>query len=155
MGAVGVNPATPGSEIRVDLKSRFLDRALHLLGALIPGASLAMVLGAFTLLRQQPKEGFELLRQWGAWWVVVLVVGYWIWSLGMRLIDKLERLASGVQDSAVSIARLADRDDRERDRMITETAYVSQKVREVSATLVGMKEQNDRIEQLLQARQEG
>lgn len=148
-----MNPATPGSEIRVDLKSRFLDRVLHLLGALIPGASLAIVLGAFTLLRQQPKEGFDLLRQWGAWWMVVLVGGYWIWSLGMRLIDKIERLATGVQDSAVSIARLADRDDRERDRMITETAYVGQKMQELGVTLGEMKEQNDRIEQMLQRRE--
>ena len=146
MGVLGVAMTQSGSEIKVDLKSRLLDRILHLLGLMIPGASLAVVLGALTLLRQQPHDGFSVLRQWGAWWMVVIAAGYWIWTLAMRIIDlvgsKLDKLAIGMQDSAVAIARLADRDDRERDRMITETAYIGQKMTRMSEAM-------ERIETML------
>jgi len=129
-----------------------LSRVLQVVGSLIPGAAVAVVLGLFALLRQQPKDGFGLLRQWGAGWVIALAVGYWAWTIAMRGLDYLGKLAAGVQDSAIAIARLADKDDRERDRMITETSYIGAEMKKITNGLGEMKEQNARIEQLLRAK---
>jgi hypothetical protein len=149
MGGLGGSPVQPGSEIKVDLKSRLLERIVGLIGALIPGAALAIVLAGFTLLRQQPQNSFDLLRQWGAWWIVSIAAGYWIWTFAMRLIDELRRLGTGVQDSAVAITRLADRDDRDRDRMLTETAFVGSTVQKLGVSVTEMREQLTRVERAL------
>lgn len=126
-----------------------LGRFFRVAESLVPGAAVAVVLGLFTLLRQEPKDGFGLLRQWGAGWVIELAIGYWAWTIAMRGLDYLGKLAGGVQDSAIAIARLADKDDRERDRMITETSYIGSEMKKISAGLGELKEQNARIEQSL------
>lgn len=149
MTTLGLNAGQAGSEIRVDLRSRFLQQALHLLSQLVPGAAVALVLGAYTLLRQQPTEGFGLLRQWGAWWLVVIFVSWLLYGLAGRIVDKLDRIGSGMQDMALAVTRVADRDDRERDRMITETAYVGEQVQKLGAILQELKTQTDRIESSL------
>lgn len=151
MTILGLHAARPDNELRVSLSSKMLGKVFRVAESLIPGAAVAVVLGIFTLLRQEPKDGFGLLRQWGAGWVIALAVGYWAWTIAMRALDHLGTLAAGVQDSAVAIARLADKDDRERDRMITETSYIGAEMKKISSSLGELKEQNARIEQSLRA----
>lgn len=152
MTVLGLHTTPPGNEIRVSLSSRMLGKVVRVAGGLIPGAAVAVVLGVFTLLKEQPKDGFGLLRQWGVGWVIALAGGYWAWTIAMRALDYLGRLASGVQDSAVAIARLADKDDRERDRMITETSYIGAEMKKITSSLGELKEQNARIELSLRAK---
>lgn len=151
MTVLGRHATPPGTELRVSLSSRVLGKALRVAEGLIPGAALAIVLGVFTLLRDEPKDGFALLRQWGAGWVIALAAGYWAWTIAMRGLDYVNRLATGVQDSAIAIARLADKDDRERDRMITETSYIGAEMKRITASLGELKDQNARIEQSLRS----
>jgi uncharacterized protein YacL len=133
------------TSIRVGMRSGILRYASVALGGV---GTVGVVLAAFSILQRQPKEAFQLLGNWGVWWIVTLVLGYFAFTLAMKAVDHLGRLASGVQDTAVAMTRLAEKDDRERDRMITETAYVGQKVR-------AMAESMERIERHLLGRQEG
>ena len=55
-----------------------------------------------------------------------------LWDLAKEGLKYLGTLAEGVKETAVAMNRLADKDDRERDRMLTETAYISQSVRRMS-----------------------
>lgn len=88
---------------------------------------IAIVLGAFELLHNEPHDAFPLLTAWGPWCIVTVFAIYVIYdvlktvinlirAVGMRVAGAIEKLASAQQQQA-------DKDDRQYDRMITLTTY--------------------------------
>jgi hypothetical protein len=53
-----------------------------------------------------------------------------------------------VQATAVAMNKIADRDDRERDRMITQTAYTCQRIEALTSE---MRDGHQRIELLIRS----
>lgn len=131
-----------------DVRVFFREGWVKAIGVALGGTgSVAVVLGTYELIEREPKLAFDLLAQWGGRFVLCLVFGVLLYKLAILFIAHLARLAAGVQEMAVAMARLADKDDRERDRMITETMYVGAQMQKVSATIGEVKEQMNRIEQ--------
>lgn len=113
------------NEIRVGFRGGWVRSIALTLG----GASLVgLGLGALSLAQHEPAQVFGLLSRWGFVWLLALAAMVMLWDLAKVGIGYLSKLADSVQDSAVAMARIADRDDRERDRMATEIAYLSQRM---------------------------
>jgi hypothetical protein len=108
---------------------------------------------AFQLIKDNPTVAFQVLQKFGFLWLLGLVAMYFGWDLLKRGLVHLGALSTAVQDSAVAIARIADKDDRERDRMITETAFIGQRLEIMAAEMRnGRAEQrafNERMERLV------
>ncbi len=149
MTTLGLNPHS-GSELRVGFRSGILRTFVLSLGG---AGGLGLVLAAIQVAHDSPAEFFKLLQGWGAAWLIALVALYFAWDIGKGAVGQLSKLADGVKDSAVAVNRIADRDDRERDRMVTETAYVGQQLEkllnESRADRAAQREHNERIEQLV------
>ena len=122
---------------------------------------IGLALGVLQLAHSQPDKFFDLLGRWGFVWVLVLAALIIAWDLLKVGLSHLGKLADSVQESAVAIRCIADRDDRERDRMITETAFIGHRMERQSLELAEIKSEQheqrgqlDRIEQLLKERRQ-
>lgn len=113
---------------------------------------LGVAWGFLSLAQSQPAQVFELLSRWGFVWLLILVAMALAWDLLKVGLGYLGKLADSVQETAVAMNRIADRDDRERDRMVTETAFVGEQMQKVVCALNDLKEQNNRIEKSLRNR---
>jgi hypothetical protein len=146
--------AKSGAELRVAFRSGFVRMLSITLGGVGLVGAAAMV---FDFAAKQPTQVIELLSRWGAAWLLALAAMLLGWDLLKRGLAHLGTLAHGVQESAVAIGRIAEKDDRERDRMITETAYVGQRVERLATEMREHRDeqklQNDRIEALLRSLQ--
>lgn len=138
------------SEIRIGLRSgwvRFLSITFG--GAGLVGTLIAVV----DLAQRQPQQVFELLAHWGFWWIIAIIALLILWDLAKLVLGSLAKLADSVQDTAVAMNRIADRDDRDRDRMITETSFIGQRMERLTAEMresrQEQKAQSDRIEAAL------
>lgn len=142
--------ASPGGEIRLGFRSGWI----RSLAITVGGVSvIGLALGALTLAQKQPAQVFELLSRWGFVWLLTLAAMFLSWDLLKVALGYLGNLADSVQETAVAMGRIADRDDRDRDRMITETAFVGQRLErltdEMRAERAEQKAHNDRMEKLL------
>lgn len=102
----------------------------------VGGVSLVgLAVGVLGLAEHQPAQVLELLSRWGFVWLLVLAAMFLLWDLAKLALGYLGNLAESVQQTAVAMNRIADRDDRERDRMGTEIAFVGQRMERVSREL--------------------
>lgn len=145
----------PGGEIRVGFRHGWV----RSLAVTIGGASLiGLVVGLLSLAERQPVQVFDLLSRWGFVWLLSLAAMLLSWDLAKMGLGYLGKLADSVQDSAVAMNRIADRDDRERERMVTETAFIGQRMErlidEMREERIEQKAHNERLEALLRSMHE-
>lgn len=137
-------------EIRVGFRSGlFRSIAITAGGAGLIG----LALGVLSLAQKQPAQVFELLSRWGFVWLLVLAAMFLLWDLLKVALGYLGKLADSVSETAVAMNRIADKDDRERDRMITETAFVGQRLERMSQVheewKAEQRQHNERVEAML------
>jgi len=149
---LNLNGASRSGEIRIGFRTGWIRSIAIAMG----GASVVGIgLGLLGLAERQPTQMFELLSRWGFVWLLALAAMVLLWDLAKLALGYLGKLADSVQDSAVAIGRLADRDDRERDRMITETAFIGQRLErmadELRADRAEQKAHNNRLEALMRS----
>lgn len=146
--------ARSGTEIHVGFRGGWIRYLSLTLGG---GIAFGVAALFFNLAGRDPAQVFLLLQRWGVQGLLGLVAMLLFWDLVKRGLSHLGRLATAVQDSAVAIGRIADKDDRERDRMITETSFVGQRVERLAAEMrehrEEQKETGERIELLLRSLQ--
>ena len=132
MTLLGLTGEQPSGEIRLGFRTGLVRTfVLTMSGA----SGLGLVIAAFDLAKENPAVVLELLKQWGFIWILVLVSMYFAWDIGRALVRHLGKLSESVQESAVAMGRIADKDDRERDRMVTETAFIGQRLEKMSADM--------------------
>lgn len=149
---LGLGAAKSVSEVRIGLRNGWIRSVAITMG----GASvIGLVVGLFNLAERQPTQMFELLSRWGFVWLLALAAMFLCWDLAKIGLGYLGKLADSVQDSSVAMNRIADRDDRERDRMITETAFIGQRLERLTEEMrrerQEQKEHNDRIEVMMRS----
>lgn len=149
MAGIELGAGMRQTDVRVGFRSGWLRSVAISVGGV---GLLGVSWGFLSLAQAQPAQVFELLSRWGFVWLLSLAAMVLGWDLLKVGLGYLGKLADSVQDSAVAMNRIADRDDRERDRMITETAYVGEQMQNVVSALKDLKAQNDRIERSLRAR---
>jgi hypothetical protein len=141
----------PPSEIRIGFRSGWV----RFLGITVGGAgAVGAGIGVLDLAQRQPAQFFELLSRWGFAWLLALAALAFAWDLAKSGLGYLGKLADSVQESAVAMNRIADRDDRDRDRMITETSFIGQRMEKLSTEMrdsrAEQKAHNERVEALIQ-----
>lgn len=70
MTVLGLSGSVPAGEVAATFKSGWLR---HIKLALSSAGGIALGMAVFSLLREQPDRGFNLLGQWGPWPVLGLV----------------------------------------------------------------------------------
>ena len=117
-------------EIRVG----FRHGLVRYLGITIGGASvLGLAIGVGDLAQKEPQRFFDLLSRWGFVWLLALAAMAFLWDLAGKGMGYLGRLADSVQESSQAMNRIADRDDRDKDRMQAEIAFVGGRMERLSA----------------------
>lgn len=115
----------PLGEVRVGFRSGWIrGLAISVGGAGLVG----LVIAVLDLAQHNPQQFFELLSRWGWVWIIALASIFVVWDFSRALAAHLGKLADSVQQSAVAINRIADKDDRERDRMQTEVAFIGRRM---------------------------
>lgn len=152
MTVLGLGASGAGNEIRVGFRSGWVRSLAVTVGGV---SAVGLTVAALNLIERQPAQMFELLSKWGFVWLLGLVGMLMAWDLAKMGLSYLGKLADSVQDSAVAMNRIADRDDRERDRMVTETAFIGQRLERLTEEMRGEraehKAHNDRIEELVRS----
>jgi hypothetical protein len=121
-------------------------------GLVYPGAAglmLALALGFFELLKNNPAAGIEVLKSWGPGFVLALLALVVVGSFLDKIVDAQTAGVEAQQKVAVALAQLAERDDRDRDRMVTETQYMAQRMDQTHALVISLTAQMSRIESRL------
>jgi hypothetical protein len=117
-------------EIRVGFRRGLV----RYLGITIGGAGiLGLVVAVLGLAQKEPQRFFDLLSRWGFVWLLSLAAMGFAWDLVGKGIGHIGRLADSMHESAIAVNRIADRDDRERDRMQMEIAFVGGRMEKLSA----------------------
>jgi hypothetical protein len=151
MGSLGMHQTErPRSEIRVGFRTGWIRALTVSLG----GAGILGVAGAIIgLAEKQPEQMFGLLMHWGVIWLLVLVAMLLLWDLAKLGLAYLGSLAESVKETAVAMNRIADKDDRERDRLVTTTEFVGQRLLRLSTEheewRAEQRAHNSRMEQML------
>ena len=137
----------PAGEIRVGFRAGWVRTvAISVGGAGVAG----LLLGFLDLAQREPQQVFTLLQQWGFVWLLVLAALAMAWDLAKSGLGYLGKLADAVQDSAVAMNRIADKDDREHDRLTTEISYIGQRMERLSdAHKAAFEEQRDHHREVL------
>ena len=153
MTALNLNPgAGRPSEIRVGLRSGWVRSVAISVGS---AGILGLAAGVIGLAQRHPDQVLDLLSRWGFVWLLVLAAMILVWDLVKGGIDYLGRLSEGVHETAVAMNRIADRDDRERQQMITETAFVGRRIERLGAQheewKAEQREHNAKLEEMLRS----
>lgn len=128
-------------------------RGLFYTGA--AGVGVVITLGFLDLLKNNPSSASEVLRGWGPGFVLgllALVVGG---AFLDKMVDAQRSSVEAQQEVAVALTKLAERDDRDRDRMVTETQYMAQRMDQTHALVTSMAAQLERIEARLGSKNAG
>jgi hypothetical protein len=129
MGLGLSGPEGHSSEIRVGFRTGLI----RSLGITIGGAgAIGTVVALINLVQHQPQQFFDLLARWGWIWIIALAGIFGTWDLAKRLVGYVGKLAESVSQTAIAMNRIAEKDDRERDRMVTEMSYVSQRMQRMT-----------------------
>lgn len=122
-------PVRSHGQVKIGFRSGWLRVvAIQLGGAGLIGLAFAVL----SLAQRQPVQMFDLLRGWGFAWLLILVALFIAWDLAKLGLGYLGKLADSVQAMGMAMNRIADKDDRERDRMVTETAFVGQRLQRMA-----------------------
>lgn len=122
-------------------------RALIYPGA--AGVMIAFTLGFFDLLKRDPAASSELLRGWGPGFVLGLLALIVLGSFLDKMVDAQRSSVDAQQKVAIALTTLAEKDDRDRDRMVTETQYMAQRMDQTHEAVTSMAAQLRRIEMRL------
>ena len=122
---LGEGQKQPSGEVRVGFRRGWVRSIAVTVGG---AGAIGLAVGILDLAEKQPGQAFELLQKWGFAWLLALAGMLLVWDLIKVGLRYLEKLADSVQQSAVAMNRIADKDDRERDRMTTEISYVGQRM---------------------------
>jgi hypothetical protein len=99
------------------------------LGVTVGGAGLlGLAIAVVELARREPQRFFDLLSKWGFIWLLALAGMAFIWDLLRNGMGYLGQLSKSVQESAVAMNRIADKDDRDKDRMQSEIAFIGRRM---------------------------
>jgi Mg2+/citrate symporter len=128
----------------------------------VAGAVLVVGGAFFELLRVNPALGVDLLRSWGPAFILGLIALVMVAAFMGQIVDAQQanveaqqRNADANQQVAVALTRVAEKDDRERDRMVTEVSYVMQKMEQTHAKVALAIETLNRIEAKMAAKDSG
>lgn len=153
MTSLGISAveSSSGNQVRVGFRSGLLrSLAVKWGGVGLVGVGLALI----TLAQKQPSQVFDLLKGWGWVWILVLAAMVLFWDLAKIALGYLGNLTQSVQDTAIAMNRIADKDDRERDRMVTETAIVGRRLERLSESqeqwMADQRRNHERLESMLQ-----
>lgn len=109
------------------------------------GVGLAVVLAFIGLLKGSPEAG-DVLKLWGPALVLGLPALIMAGTFLDKMVDAQHSSVEAQQKVAVALSQLAERDDRERDRMLTETQYMAQRMDQTHALVASVSAQLSRIE---------
>ena len=118
-------------------------------GIMYPGAAgvmLAVTLALLDLLKTSPSAAMDLLKTWGPGFVLGLLALLVVSSFLDKMVDAQKSGVEAQQQVAVALTQLAERDDRDRDRMVTETQYMAQRMDQTHALVASVSAQLCRIE---------
>lgn len=156
MTGLGLGAVQKPGEIQVKFRAGWLRSVAITMGS---ASILGLGIGLLNLAQREPVQLFELLSRWGFVWLLALAAMVLVWDLAKIALGYIGRLADSVQETAVAMGRIADRDDRDRDRMITETAFIGQRLERLSDELRNDREErregNKRMEELIRAMTKG
>lgn len=143
----------PSGEIRVGFRRGVVRSLVVTLG----GAGLvSLAIGLINLSREQPTQMFDLLSKWGFVWIIALAGMFLAWDLAKVGLAHLAELVRSIQAGAVAMNRIADRDDRERDRLANEIGFVGRRVERLASDLTDHRDEqrrhNREIKELLSRR---
>jgi ubiquinone biosynthesis protein UbiJ len=127
----------------------------HLLYPGAAGIMLAITLSFIKLLGTDPAAGTELLRGWGPGFVLGLLALVVVGAFLDKMVDAQRSSVDAQQKVAVALTQLAERDDRDRDRMVTETQYMAQRMDQTHALVTSVAAQLSRIEMKLAIKDTG
>lgn len=138
-------------EVRIGFRTGWVRYVVFTAGS---ASLVGLAFAAFGLAEKQSEPVFNLLAKWGFVWLIALMAMILIWDLAKNFLAYFGKLADSVQQTAVAMNRIADKDDRERDRMVTETAFVGRRVErltdEIKKDREDRKLRDERMEALLQ-----
>lgn len=123
------SPGKPEGELRVG----FRQGIVRSLGITFGGAGVVgIAVAVLELAQKEPQRFFDLLSRWGSIWLLGLAAMAFLWDLLRKGLGYVGRLSESVQESAIAMNRIADRDDREHDRLQTEVAFVGRRMQMLS-----------------------
>jgi hypothetical protein len=115
----------PEGEIRVGFRRGLVRK----LGVTFGGVGvLGLAIAVLELAQKEPQRFFDLLRAWGFIWLLALAGMAFFWDLLRKGMGYLGQLSTSVQESAVAMNRIADKDDRDKDRMQSEIAFIGRRM---------------------------
>jgi hypothetical protein len=94
----------------------------------------------------QPDRSFGLLRDWGPWPLLTVVLSYFAWVLVKMVIAQMAAMSDGVKQAAVALAQLAAKDDRNAEQLQNLTEF---NARQGEAVLRAIHEQGEHVEEIL------
>jgi hypothetical protein len=127
-------------------------------GLIFPGVAgviLTILLTYMELVKTNPAAGTELLKGWGPGFVLGLLALVVVGVFLDKMVDAQRSSVDAQQKVAVALTQLAERDDRDRDRMVTETQYMAQRMDQTHALGTSVAAQLSRIEMKLGTKGKG
>jgi hypothetical protein len=121
----------------------------------VAGAIIAILLTYMQLLKTNPTAGTDLLKGWGPGFVLGLLALVVVGVFLDKMVDAQRAGVEAQQKVAVALTQLAERDDRDRDRMVTETQYMAQRMDQTHALVTSVSAQLSRIEMKLGTKSTG
>jgi hypothetical protein len=121
----------------------------------LAGMMLAMVAGFVELLKINPAAGTEMLKSWGPGFVLAILALVVVGSFLDKMVDAQTTAVDAQQKVALALSALAERDDRDRDRMVTETQYMAQRMDQTHIMVASVSAQLTRIELRLGLKETG
>jgi ubiquinone biosynthesis protein UbiJ len=129
--------------------------ALHLVYPGVAGVVVTILLAYTELLKSDPTAAGDLLKSWGPGFVLGLLAMVVIGVFLDKMVDAQRAGVDAQQKVAVALTQLAERDDRDRDRMVTETQYMAQRMDQTHALVTNVAAQLSRIEMKLTEKSRG
>ena len=121
----------------------------------VAGVMIAITLGIVDLLKSSPTAGVELLKSWGPGFLLGLLAIAVVGTFLDKMTSSWQSSVDAQQQVAVALTQLAEKDDRDRDRMVTETQYMMQRMEQTHTTVAAVAAAVGRIEQRLGAKDAG
>jgi hypothetical protein len=100
----------------------------------------------YQVLTAQPDRSYGLLRNWGPWPLLTVVLSYFAWVLMKMVITQMTAMSDGVQQAAVALAVLAAKDDRQAEQLQNLTEF---NARQGEQVLNAIRQQGQHIEEIL------
>ncbi len=121
----------------------------------VAGVMIAITLGIIDLLKSSPNAGVELLKSWGPGFLLGLLAIAVVGTFLDKVTSSWQSSVDAQQQVAVALTQLAEKDDRDRDRMVTETQYMMQRMEQTHATVAAVAAAVGRIEQRMSLKDAG